>query len=288
MGDEVPLPTHFQRSFKPCLHTWQKLHLTNLLCLICSELQPLPMKGQAMPWLLGSFPGDTFNPYLRQMLRCVLLRPTYPVSRWVNFLQMEVFWFRVQDWSLCACELLALSVGYPWTSSMQQVSGWTPSQMHFGIDRLKDIMDAGYLFTSAFWILCLGFLILNLNLPFSQELPFSLWPSLHKQSTITCLGQILKQEIHLFPAHLKAWANQRHDPIPWTLKHNHVIQSTLTVLWLSWQIFLAPETRVVRDWKKKKITSGKLRRKRIKWLAYRQTVAELRINHRSLILISVP
>lgn len=113
MGDEVPLPTHFQRcvlggSFKPCLHTWQKLHLTNLLCLICSELQPLPMKGQAMPWLLGSFPGDTFNPYLRQMLRCVLTRPTYPVSWWVNFLQMEVFWFSVQDWSLCACELLAL------------------------------------------------------------------------------------------------------------------------------------------------------------------------------------
>lgn len=231
MGDEVPLPTHFQRcvlggSFKPCLHTWQKLHLTNLLCLICSELQPLPMKGQAMPWLLGSFPGDTFNPYLRQMLPCVLPRPTYPVSWWVNFLQMEVFWFRVQDCSLCSVNCWLL-VGYPWTPSMQQVLGWTPSQMHFGIDHLKDIMGAGYLFTSAFWILSLGFLILNLNLPFSQELPFSLWPSLHKQSTITCLGQILKQEICLFPAHLKAWANQRHDPIPWTLKHNHVIQSTL-------------------------------------------------------------
>lgn len=33
---------------------------------------------------------------------------SYPVSWWVNFLQVEVFWVRVLDCSLCVCELLPL------------------------------------------------------------------------------------------------------------------------------------------------------------------------------------
>lgn len=63
-------------SFKPCLHTWQKLHLTHLLCLICSELQSLHMKEETILWFLGGFSGDTLAAYLWQILQCVLLRPT--------------------------------------------------------------------------------------------------------------------------------------------------------------------------------------------------------------------
>lgn len=79
MGYEVLLPTQrlsvlcAKWQFQTLSSQWQKSHLTNLLCLICSELQPLHVKGQAMPWLLGGLPGDAFPPYLRQMLQCVLL-----------------------------------------------------------------------------------------------------------------------------------------------------------------------------------------------------------------------
>lgn len=257
---------HFQccvlgGSFKPCLHTWLKFHLTNLLHLTCSELQPLPMKGQAILRLLRGFPCDTFTPYLK----CCSDIPCILVSK---LLADEVFWFRVQDGSLACMWTASFWWSRPELLPCKRCQSQTPSQMHFGIGHLKDITGIGYLVTSTFWILSVGFPIWNLILHFSQELPFSLWP-FHSQSTITCLGQILKEEICLFPAHLKAWAKQRHDSIPSTLKHNHVIQSTLiSVLWLSWQIFLTPETRMARDWKKNKniiLQMGKLRQRRTAW-----------------------
>lgn len=70
-----------------------------------------------------------------------------PVCWRVNDLQMEIFWFRVQNCSFCVCELLAFG-GVSLNSCYE--TGETPGEKRFGISCLKDIIGTGYSITSAF------------------------------------------------------------------------------------------------------------------------------------------